>query len=123
MFRLADVMLMYAEAALRSGGNLATAVDYVNQVRERAFGDASGNIDQSGLTLDFLLDERARELLWEGHRRTDLVRFGKFTDSDYVWAWKCGIKEGRQVSSHFNVYPIPAADIGANPKLNQNDGY
>ena len=123
MFRLADVMLMYAEAALRTGTNMGTAVDYVNQVRERAYGDQSGNIDQSALTLDFLLDERARELLWEGHRRTDLVRYGKFADSDYVWAWKGGVKDGRPVDAHFNVYPIPSADIGANPTLDQNEGY
>jgi hypothetical protein len=123
MFRLADVMLMYAEAAVRSGSNLSTAVDYVNQVRARAYDGPSGNIDQSGLTLDFLLDERVRELLWEGHRRTDLVRFGKFTDGDYTWEWKGGVKDGRSVAPYLNVYPIPSADIGANPNLQQNDGY
>lgn len=124
MFRLADAFLMYAEAVLRGGGgSINDAVNYVNAVRERAFGDASGNADQGGLTLDFLLDERARELLWEGHRRTDLVRFGKFSDGDYLWQWKGGVKEGRTVSSTFNVFPIPATDIGANPKLVQNAGY
>lgn len=123
MFRLADVMLMYAEAAIRTGSNLSTALDYVNQVRARAYDGTSGNISQGDLTLDFILDERARELLWEGHRRTDLVRFGRFADTDYTWAWKGGVKEGRSVSADYNIYPIPSADIGANPNLQQNPGY
>jgi hypothetical protein len=123
MFRLADAYLMYAEAAVRGGGNMGNAVDYVNLVRTRAYGDASGNISQGDLTLDFILDERARELLWEGHRRTDLVRFGKFADSDYVWPWKGGVPEGKSVNATFNVFPIPSSDIGANPNLVQNEGY
>ncbi len=124
MFRLADVYLEYAEAVLRGGsGSIDQALTLVNDVRTRAFNGPSGNISASDLTLDFILDERARELLWEGHRRTDLVRFGKFTDSDYVWAWKGGTKEGRSVSSNFNIYPIPSNDIGANPNLVQNPGY
>ena len=75
------------------------------------------------LSLDFILDERLRELMWEGHRRTDLIRFGQFSDGDYVWAWKGGVKEGRQVASTFDLFPIPATDIGANPTLDQNPGY
>ena len=124
MFRLADVYLMYAEAVLRGGGgSLANALTYVNLVRERAFGGASGDIDQNSLDLDFILDERARELYWEGHRRTDLVRFGKFSNTSYTWQWKGGVKEGASVSSNFDVFPIPSADLGANPNLEQNAGY
>ncbi|RMG78972.1 MAG: RagB/SusD family nutrient uptake outer membrane protein, partial [Bacteroidetes bacterium] len=125
LFRLADVYLMYAEAVLRggAGGDLATAVDYVNLVRQRAYGDPSGNISEADLTLDFLLDERARELFWECHRRTDLVRFGQFTNGTYVWPWKGGDRDGIAVSAHRDVYPIPQSDIGANPNLKQNDGY
>ncbi len=124
MFRLADVYLMYAEAVLRGGaGSLSDALNYVNLVRERAYDGPSGNIDQGQLNLDFILDERARELLWEAHRRTDLVRFGKFSNTDYLWAWKGGEKEGRSVPQHFDIYPIPSADIGANPNLDQNTGY
>lgn len=124
MFRLADFYLMYAECVVRGGnGSMANAVNYVNDVRERAYGGPSGDIAQDELTLDFLIDERARELFWEGHRRTDLVRFGKFSDTDYLWQWKGGVKEGRAVSSIYDVLPIPASDLGANPKLVQNTGY
>lgn len=125
MFRLADVYLMYAEAALRggTGGSLNNALDYVNQIRERAYGNNSGNITTSQLTLDFILDERARELNWEGHRRTDLIRFGKFTSDNYLWPWKGGIKEGRSVGAHRILFPIPTTELDANPNLEQNTGY
>ena len=80
MFRLADAYLIYAEAHLRGGGgSAAQALTYVNALRQRAYGNANGNITGAQLTLDFILDERGRELLWEGHRRTDLVRYGRFT--------------------------------------------
>ena len=125
MFRLADVYLMYAEAVLRggTGGDPDIALDYVNAIRERAYGDENGNITADELNLDFIIDERARELLYEAHRRQDLVRFGMFSDTDYLWAWKGGIKEGKAVDSHFDLYPIPSADMVANPTLKQNPGY
>lgn len=125
MFRLADAYLMYAEAVLRGGqgGSAAEALNYVNAIRERAYGDASGNITSGELTLDFILDERARELYWEGHRRTDLIRYGKFTGSSYVWPWKGNVKEGTGTESFRDLFPIPAADMGANPTLVQNPGY
>ncbi|KAA2240014.1 RagB/SusD family nutrient uptake outer membrane protein [Chitinophaga agrisoli] len=125
MFRLADAYLMYAEAVLRggTGGSAATALQYVNQLRQRAYGNASGNITSGQLTLDFILAERGRELHWEGHRRTDLIRFGKFTSATYLWPWKGNVKEGRGVEDFRTLYPIPAADRTANPNLNQNTGY
>ena len=124
MFRLADAYLMYAEAVLRGGGgSTSTAVDYVNLLRARAYDGPSGNITLNDLDLDFILDERCRELLWEGHRRTDLVRFGRFANTDYLWQWKGGVKDGAAVPDYFNVFPIPSADIGANPNLQQNTGY
>src|SRR6188768_2537636 len=81
LFRYADVYLMYAEAVKRggSGGDVNSAVTLVNDLRERAYGDDSGNIIAADLTLDFILDERARELHWEAHRRTDLIRYEQFT--------------------------------------------
>lgn len=124
MFRLADVYLMAAEAILRgANGSKSTAVQYVNTVRERAYTGSAGNITESELTLDFLLDERGRELYWECHRRTDLVRFNKLTTGDYLWAWKGGVSQGQAVDSKFNIFPIPAADLSANPNLQQNPGY
>jgi hypothetical protein len=125
MFRLADVYLMYAEAVLRggTGGNTAQALAYVNALRKRAYGDDSGNIAASQLTLDFILDERARELNWEGHRRTDLIRFNKFTGDSYLWAWKGGSKEGTSVADFRKLYPIPANDLVANPNLKPTPGY
>ncbi len=124
MFRLGDAYLMYAEAYLRGGGGVgATALKYVNDLRQRAYGDASGNIGSAELTLNFIIDERARELLWEGHRRTDLVRFGLFTGGNYIWAWKGFVKDGIATSSHRDIYPIPANDKNANPFLEQNDEY
>jgi hypothetical protein len=124
MFRLADAYLMYAEAVVRggAGGDLATATGYINDLRTRAYGNASGNITTANLDLPFLLDERARELYWECHRRTDLIRFGKFT-SGYNWAWKGGSKAGNDVNAKYKIFPIPSADLGANPNLKQNDGY
>lgn len=125
LFRLGDAYLMYAEAVLRggSGGSIATAVNYINALRQRAYGNASGNIQQSDLTLPFILDERARELYWEGHRRTDLVRFGQFTNGTYVWEWKGKVKNGIQTPAFRDLYPIPVNDLNANPNLVQNPGY
>jgi hypothetical protein len=123
MFRLGDAYLMYAEAVLRGGGGTrAQALAYVNALRQRAYGNTSGNITDAELTLDFLKSERARELLWEGHRRTDLIRFGAFTTSG-IWQWKGGVKAGKVTEAFRNVYPIPSSELQANPNLHQNAGY
>ncbi|MFQ3214052.1 MAG: hypothetical protein ACI9XJ_001158 [Marivirga sp.] len=124
MFRLGDVYLMYAEAVLRGGGgDAATAVSYINDLRERAYGDVSGNITNADLTLGFILDERARELYFEGSRRLDLIRFGQFSGSSYVWPWKGGAIDGTSVETFRDVFPIPSNDLIANPNLDQNPGY
>ena len=102
---------------------MATAVNYINMLRQRAYGNNSGNITQADLTLPFLLDERGRELYWEGHRRTDLVRFGQFTNGSYVWQWKGNTMDGTQTASYRNLFPIPSQDVNANPNLVQNPGY
>lgn len=120
MFRLADVYLMLAESALRLGDQ-GTALQYVNLVRERAYGNQIHNL--SSITLDDILDERSRELAWEATRRTDLIRYDYFTSSNYLWPLKGGDFEGTGVDSHLDLYPIPTADLLLNDKLNQNDGY
>ena len=122
MFRLADVYLMYAEAVVRGGGggSLGEAVEYVNKLRTRA---NSSPITSGNLNLDFLINERSRELYWEGHRRQDLIRFGRFTGGNYNWAWKGGSPSGIALPGHLNVYPMPANNMSANPNLTQNPGY
>ena len=121
LYRLADAYLMYAESVLRGGGgSISTALEYVNAVRTRS---NATPITSGELTLDFILDERGRELNFEGHRRTDLIRFGKFTGGSYLWPWKGGVKEGTSIPDHYKLFPIPLKAIQANPKLTQNPGY
>lgn len=118
LFRLADAHLIYAEAVTRGGSGDATlALSLVNSLRKRA-----GAANLTSLTLENLLAERGRELYWEAHRRTDLVRFGKFT-TGYNWAWKGGIKAGKDVETYRAVFPLAASDLIANPTLKQNTGY
>jgi starch-binding outer membrane protein, SusD/RagB family len=124
MFRLADVYLMAAEAVARGGVGYSApqALEMMNMVVRRAH-SASTDYDIANLTLDNIFNERTRELYWEGHRRTDLIRYGKFTGGSYLWDWKGNVLEGQSVSDHLNLFPIPAADLIANPKLQQNPGY
>ncbi len=102
IFRLADILLMKAEAQLRQG----KAVDVANldKIRTRA-GLTGWN---GSVTLDQILEERGRELFWEAHRRQDLIRFGKFGNS---WWEKSASGKDRQ------TFPIPQWVIDANPLL------
>ncbi len=134
LFRTADAYLMAAEAILR-GANAprSTALDYVNEVRMRAYmsdkyavsgvrSDVSGKIDDSQLTLDFILAERQRELASECIRRTDLIRFGKFTKGNN-WDWKNGVRTGSDVDDKYELFPIPEGEIATNPQIQPNEGY
>lgn len=112
LFRLADTYLMLAECQLH--GVACDGKTYFDKVRARA------GLDPIDLTADNLLDERARELYWEGHRRSDLIRFGKFTGSSYVWSWKGGIESGQGTESYRNVFAVPTQYINT---LGQNTGY
>jgi hypothetical protein len=125
LIRVAEIYLNYAEAVLRggAGGSESQALDYVNQLRARAFGDNSGNIDATALSLQFVLDERSRELYWEGFRRTDLIRYGQYTTGSYLWPFKGDVSTGTAVESYRSVFPIPANVIAVNPNLVQNEGY
>jgi hypothetical protein len=122
LFRLADVYLMYAEAQLRGGGgSYSQAMTYMNNLRERAYGNSNYNF--TAITLDDILSERSRELYWEGHRRTDLIRFGKFTGGSYTWSWKGNSVAGSSTADYLKLYPLPATELTANPNLTQNPGY
>ena len=125
VFRLSEMYLIYAEAVLRggTGGDAATALGYMNNIRTRAYGNTTGNISAGQLTLQYILDERGRELYWEGHRRTDLIRYGILTNGTYLWPWKGGVSSGTAVDAKYNLFPIPASNIVANPNLTQNTGY
>ncbi len=123
IFRLSEMYLIYAEAAIRTNTNLGNALTYVNNIRTRAYGNTGGNITAGQLNLDYILDERARELYWEGHRRTDLIRYGLLTTGTYVWPWKGGVANGTSVDEKYNIFPIPSENRTANPKLSQNTGY
>jgi starch-binding outer membrane protein, SusD/RagB family len=123
IFRLAEMYLIYDEAFLRGGGgDNETALSYFNMLRTRAYaGSTAGNV--SSIDLDLILDERSRELYWEAVRRTDLIRYGRFTTDTYLWPWKGGVLGGRAVEDFRNIYPIPASDVSSNTNLTQNPGY
>lgn len=124
IIRLAEIYLNYAEAHLRGGGgSLSTAVEKINELRTRGYGNNSGNITSGDLDLDFLLDERSRELYWEGQRRTDLIRYNYFTTNSYLWPFKGNQANGTSVSTFRNIFPIPTNTISTNPNLIQNNGY
>jgi hypothetical protein len=122
LFRLADAYLTYAECAVRgaAGTDMATALSYVNAVRDRSNANL---VSQSDLTLDFILDERARELNLEGHRRSDLIRFGKFTGNSYLWPWKGNTLNGTSIPDTYKLFPIPLTALEANENLTQNPGF
>lgn len=108
-YRYADVVLMKAEALLRSGGSATTALDLVNSIRTKRGASALGSIDLNGL-----LAERGREFYWEGFRRQDLIRFGKFLDP---WQQKPS-DDPKNL-----LFPIPNGNLAVNPNLTQNPGY
>jgi hypothetical protein len=119
--RAAEAYLTYAEALARLNGGAtnAEAAAAINALRSRANADTKANY-----SLDEICDEWCREFYFEGRRRMDLVRFGKFGgSSDYVWQWKGGSFNGRNFDASKNIFAIPTTDLTANPNLTQNPGY
>ncbi|MEZ4828894.1 MAG: RagB/SusD family nutrient uptake outer membrane protein [Bacteroidia bacterium] len=108
-YRYADVLLMKAEALLRSGGSTGDALAAVNEIRVKR-----GVAERTSLTLADILDERGFELYWEGHRRQDQIRFGTFLN-----AWN----EKPASGSERLLFPIPSTALAVNPNLEQNPGY
>jgi hypothetical protein len=123
IFRLSDAYLIYAEANIRGGGGSgANALTYLNQIRERAYGNTSADFAALPV-VDSILAERGRELMLEASRRTDLVRFGRFSTGSYLWAWKGGVVGGQALPTGRDLYPLPGNELIANPNLQQNPGY
>lgn len=118
LFRLAEIYLTRAEAEYRLGGQDAAALADLNVLRTRAHAVNITSIDKN-----ILIDEWCREFYMEGRRRSDLVRFGLFTGSKYLWDFKGGVPGGTGVDSHYAIYPIPSTDIAGNPNMSQNAGY
>ncbi|MFV8392380.1 RagB/SusD family nutrient uptake outer membrane protein [Flavobacterium sp. LB2P6] len=124
IFRLADAYLMYAECAVVGKvGDLGTARGYVNALRTRANASTIASLTADAIGANLVLDERAKELHWEGHRRTDLIRFGKFSGGGYLWPWKGNVAGGAPTQAFRNLFPIPATALASNSKLQQNPGY
>ena len=114
LIRLGEIHLIYAEACMHAGGDASAQVA---ALAERAGVTAPATIDA-----DFLMAERARELMWEAHRRTDLIRYGKWI-SGYNWTYKGGNFGGQDLPEHFNVFPVPSTELATNLDLQQNPGY
>ncbi len=113
LFRLADVYLMLAECQLK--GVECDGISYFNKVRERVGMPKVNSINEKDL-----LNERMCELWWEGHRRQDLIRFGKYVGDSYVWSWKGGLLEGQNIENYRTVFPIPYQYVES---IGQNTGY
>lgn len=138
IYRLADVYLMKAEAEMRANGGQANAVAVAaaNKVRERAGATA---YNETSLTLDELCNERCRELMWEGHRRQDLIRFDRFTgpksvqdDSDPANLWVLKYTDDKATDNlpgqtpfvspdYMKIFPLP--DYVVTNGFTQNPGY
>ena len=114
LIRLGEINLIYAEACMHAGGDASAQV--------KALADRAGVSAPAKIDADFLLAERSRELMWEGHRRTDLIRFGKWING-YNWTFKGGNFKGQDLPVHFTVFPVPSTELSTNPDLNQNAGY
>lgn len=123
LMRSAEAYLILAEADARLNGGTTTSVgsEAIKAIRDRA----KAAITKASYSIDDILDERARELYYEGFRRTDLIRYGYYggENSPYKWQWKGGTYAGRNFSADLNLFAIPFDDLEANPNLKQNPGY
>ena len=118
LFRLAEIYLTRAEAKFRLNGSQEGLAD-IKLVQGRAHrGTEATSVDNQTL-----IDEWGREFFMEGRRRSDLVRFGLFTGSKYLWSFKGGVPNGAGIESHFDIYPIPGNETLNNPNMTQNPKY
>ena len=118
VIRLAEIYLIYAEACMRLG-DASPAIPYLSLLSQRA-----GVAAPEEVTVGFLVAERARELMWEAHRRTDLIRYGLFNTDGYIWPYKGGDSyAGQTFPAYKCIFSIPPTELAANPELKQNPGY
>ena len=123
LMRSAEAYLIAAEAdaRLNGGSTTSTGTGYINQLRQRAH-----TTTVNSYSLQQILDERSRELYFEGFRRTDLIRYGLFggqNSGNYVWEWKGGSQNGASLPAYRNLFALPSSDMTANKNLVQNEGY
>ena len=118
VFRLAEIYLTRAEAKYRLNGSQEGLAD-IQLVQDRAHRDSKA----TSVNEKTLIDEWCREFYMEGRRRSDLVRFGLFTGSKYLWSFKGGAEKGAGIPAYYDVYPIPDNEIKNNPNMNQNPKY
>lgn len=128
LFRMGDAYLMYAELAIVNGkGSIATALQYINTLRTRGGAINITMSDINALTTTnakelFILNERGKEMYWEGTRRQDLIRLNHYA-SGYTWQWKGGFQNGSSISPTRVLFPIPNKYLNLNSNLSQNPGY
>ena len=117
MIRLGEIYLIYAEACMHAGGDASKQI--------KALADRAGVAAPSKIDQDFLVAERARELMWEGHRRTDLIRYNLFAGENvsFNWTYKSGSFTGQPFPGYKYIFSIPYSELTANEELVQNPGY
>lgn len=118
LFRLAEIYLTRAEAKYRLNRSQDGLADIL-EVQDRA----NRQIKASSVDEQTLIDEWCREFYMEGRRRSDLVRFGLFTGSKYLWSFKGGVENGQGIPTKFEIYPIPGDEMKNNPNMTQNPKY
>jgi hypothetical protein len=119
LIRLGEIHLIYAEACM----HLTAEAQALPKLKELA--DRAGVTATTSITQEFLVAERARELMWEAHRRTDLIRYGMYGgDTSYSWPFKGGNSAyGQPFEKYMELYSIPPEELASNEKLVQNPGY
>lgn len=118
MIRLGEIYLIYAEACMNTGAE-ALALPKLQELSSRA-----GVEPPQQITRDFLVAERARELMWEAHRRTDLIRYGLYHTDAYLWPYKGGDSfKGQAFPEYKCLFSIPPTELATNDRLVQNPGY
>lgn len=118
MIRLGEIYLIYAEACMNTGAE-ALALPKLRELSSRA-----GVEPPQQITRDFLVAERARELMWEAHRRTDLIRYGLYHTDAYLWPYKGGDSfKGQAFPEYKCLFSIPPTELATNDRLVQNPGY